>query len=207
MKLDVVRTQFGSDASNGMLFIDGVFECYTLEDEVRDVKVMHETAIPLGEYEIKYRTVGGWFTREKARYDKKFGAGWFKGMLELQDVPNFTYVLIHSGNTDESTSGCLLVGETQQDLDKGKDGFVGGSGDAYKKFYPKVRDALNAGEKVTIRYSNINLNEIIEDVAKELSNKATEDVVLTKVIDDKFDKILKELKNLRSAVFTVKNIT
>ena len=82
-----------------------------LEDEVRDVKVMHETAIPLGEYEIKYRTVGGWFTREKARYDKKFGASWFKGMLELQDVPNFTYVLIHSGNTDESTSACLLLGK------------------------------------------------------------------------------------------------
>ena len=201
MKLDVVRTQFGSDASNGMLFIDGVFECYTLEDEVKDVKVMHETAIPLGEYEIKYRTVGGWFSREKARYDKKFGAGWFKGMLELQDVPNFTYVLIHSGNTDESTSACLLLGNTQQDLDIGKDGFIGSSRLAYESFYPKVRDALDAGEKVTIRYSNINLG------AKELSNKATEDVVLTNVIDDKFDKILKELKNLRSAVFTVKNIT
>ena len=202
MKLDVVRTQFGSDASNGMLFIDGVFECYTLEDEVRDVKVMHETAIPLGEYEIKYRTVGGWFTREKARYDKKFGAGWFKGMLELQDVPNFTYVLIHSGNTDESTSACLLLGNTQQDLDMGKDGFIGSSRLAYESFYPKVRDALDAGEKVTIKYSNINLDD------KPMpSNKATEDVVLTKAIDDKFDKILKELKNLRSAVFTVKNIT
>ena len=202
MKLDVVRTQFGADATNGMLFIDGVFECYVLEDEVRDVKVMHETAIPLGEYEIKYRTVGGWFTREKARYDKKFGAGWFKGMLELQDVPNFTYVLIHSGNTDESTSACLLLGNTQQDLDMGKDGFIGSSRLAYESFYPKVRDALDAGEKVTIRYSNINLDD------KPMpSNKATEDVVLTKAIDDKFDKILKELKNLRSAVFTVKNIT
>ena len=173
-----------------------------LEDEVRDVKVMHETAIPLGEYEIKYRTVGGWFTREKARYDKKFGAGWFKGMLELQDVPNFTYVLIHSGNTDESTSACLLLGNTQQDLDMGKDGFIGSSRLAYESFYPKVRDALDAGEKVTIRYSNINLDD-----KPVPSNKATEDVVLTKVIDDKFDKILKELKNLRSAVFTVKNIT
>lgn len=202
MKLDVVRTQFGADATNGMLFIDGMFECYTLEDEIRDVKVMHETAIPLGEYEIKYRTVGGWFTREKARYDKKFGAGWFKGMLELQDVPNFTYVLIHSGNTDESTSACLLLGNTQQDLDMGKDGFIGSSRLAYESFYPKVRDALDAGEKVTIRYSNINLDD-----KPVPSNKATEDVVLTKAIDDKFDKILKELKNLRSAVFTVKNIT
>ena len=198
MKLDVVRTQFGADATNGMLFVDGVFECFTLEDQVRKgSKIMKETAIPLGEYQIKYRNIGGYDSKYRARY----GTDWHNGMLELQDVPNFTYILIHTGNTDEHTAGCLLVGETQQDLDKGKDGFVGGSGDAYKKFYPKVRDALNAGEKVTIRYSDINLG------AKEISNKATEDVVLTNVIDDKFDKILKELKNLRSAVFTVKNIT
>ena len=139
MKLDVVRTQFGADATNGLLFVDSVFEAYTLEDEIRDVKVMHETAIPLGEYEIKYRTVGGWFTREKARYDKKFGAGWFKGMLELQDVPNFTYVLIHSGNTDESTSACLLLGNTQQDLDMSKDGFIGSSRLAYESFFLRGR--------------------------------------------------------------------
>jgi hypothetical protein len=199
MKLDVVRTQFGADATNGMLFIDGVFECFTLEDQVRDgAKVMKETAIPLGEYGITLRTVGGF----DAKYTSRYGADWHKGMLWLQPDPEgFKYILIHTGNTDEHTAGCLLVGETQQDLDKGKDGFVGGSGDAYKKMYPKVRDALLAGDKVTIKYSNINLG------AKELSNKATEDVVLTNVIDDKFDKILKELKNLRSAVFTVKNIT
>ena len=198
MKLTVVRTQFGTDATNGILLINNEFECFTLEDQVREgSKVMKETAIPLGEYEIKYRNIGGYDSKYRARY----GTDWHNGMLELQDVPNFTYILIHTGNTDEHTAGCLLVGETQQDLDKGKDGFVGGSGDAYKKFYPKVRDALNAGEKVTIRYSDINLG------AKEISNKATEDVVLTNVIDDKFDKILKELKNLRSAVFTVKNIT
>ena len=201
MKLDVVRTQFGADATNSLLFIDSVFECYGLEDEIRDQKKHSETAIPLGEYEIKFRTVGGFHTRSKSRYDAKYGEGWHRGMLELQDVPNFKYILIHTGNTDEHTAGCLLVGETQQDLDKGKDGFIGGSGDAYKKLYPKVRDALLSGEKVTIKISNINLDE------KQLSNKATEDVVLTNVIDDKFDKIMKELKNLRSAVFTVKNIT
>ena len=199
MKLDVVRTQFGADATNGMLFIDGVFECFVLEDQVREgSKIMKETAIPLGEYEIKFRNVGGFATKYNSRYGVDFHGS---GMLELQDVPNFKYILIHTGNTDEHTAGCLLVGETQQDLDKGKDGFVGGSGDAYKKMYPKVRDALLAGEKVTIKYSNINLNET------KLSNKATEDVVLTNVIDDKFEKIMKELKNLRSAVFTVKNIT
>jgi hypothetical protein len=186
MKLDVVRTQFGKDATNGMLFVDGVFECFTLEDEVRDVKVMSETAIPLGEYEIKFRNVGGFDTKYKARY----GSTFHKGMLELQDVPNFKYILIHTGNTDQHTAGCLLVGETQQDLDKGKDGFIGGSGDAYKKFYPKVRDALINKEKVTIKYSNINL--------LGLSNKTTEDVVLTNTVDQKYDKIISELNIIKA---------
>ncbi len=186
MKLDVVRTQFGKDATNGMLFVDGVFECFTLEDEVRDIKVMSETAIPLGEYEIKFRNIGGFDTKYKARY----GSTFHKGMLELQDVPNFKYILIHTGNTDQHTAGCLLIGETQQDLDKGKDGFVGGSGDAYKKFYPKVRDALIAKEKVTIKYSNINLSG--------LSNKATEDVILTNTVDQKYNKIISELNIIKA---------
>ena len=189
MKLDVIRTQFGSDATNGILLIDGVFECFTLEDEVRDgQKQMGETAIPLGEYEIKFRTVGGY----DAKYQKRYGTTWHKGMLELQDVPNFKYILIHTGNTDEHTAGCLLVGETQQDLDKGKDGFIGGSGDAYKKMYPKVRDALLNGEKVTIKYSDINTND-----APKLSNKAQDDVMLTHMVDKKFDTIIKELKTLK----------
>ena len=189
MKLDVIRIQFGSDATNGILLIDGVFESFCLEDQVRDgQKQMGETAIPLGEYEIKFRTVGGY----DAKYQKKYGTTWHKGMLELQDVPNFKYILIHTGNTDEHTAGCLLVGETQQDLDRGKDGFVGGSGDAYKKMYPKVRDALLNGEKVTIKYSNINTND-----APKLSNKAQDDVMLTALVDKKFDTIIKELKTLK----------
>ncbi len=59
MKLNLVRTQFGADATNGILFINGVFECFTLEDEVRDVKVYGETAIPKGTYNIEFRKEGG----------------------------------------------------------------------------------------------------------------------------------------------------
>tara|TARA_R100000664_G_C2718777_1_gene112954 strand:+ start:152 stop:739 length:588 start_codon:yes stop_codon:yes gene_type:complete len=188
MKLDVVRTQFGKDATNGLLFVNGAFEAFTLEDEVRDKKIKSETAIPLGEYEIKLRTVGGFHSK----YTERYGSAFHKGMLELQAVPGFQYILIHTGNTDSHTAGCLLIGETQQDLDKGKDGFIGGSGDAYKKFYPKVRDALIAREKVTIKYSNINLD------SNELSNKQTDDVMLTKLVDDKFNKIIKELNALKT---------
>jgi hypothetical protein len=178
MKLDVVRTQFGKDATNGMLFIDGVFECFTLEDEVRDVKIHSETAIPLGEYEIKLRTEGGFHSKYTARYGSMH-----KGMLWLQDVPNFKWILIHTGNQDSHTAGCLLIGETQQDLDKGKDGFIGGSGDAYKKMYPKVADALLAGEKVTIKYSNINLKE------DKLSNASPPEMINASEVNNRLSDI------------------
>ena len=189
MKLTVVRTQFGADATNGLLFINGIFECFTLEDEVRDVKVHSETAIPLGEYEIKLRTVGGFH----AKYTDRYGAAFHKGMLELQDVPNFQYILIHTGNTDQHTAGCLLVGETQQDLDKGKDGFIGGSGDAYKKMYPKVLKCLLSGEKVTIEYTTI--QNLLE---KPLSNASTDDVILTRTVMDKLSEIKGELMTLNA---------
>ena len=191
MKLDVIRFQYGADATNSLLFIDGEFECYGLEDEYRDVKVMHETCIPEGEYKIELRTEGGFHSRYVAKY-----GDFHKGMLWLQDVPGFTFILIHTGNTDQHTSGCYIVGETQQDLDKGKDGFVGGSGDAYKKLYPKVRDALLAGEKVTIKYSDINFEEGKQDV----SNKATTDVVLTSMVERKMDKMLQEINNIKLIV-------
>ena len=150
MKLQVIRTQFGKDATNGLLFIDGLFECYTLEDQYQAVKVMHETCIPEGTYDIKFRKVGGFHERYSAKYQNAH-----YGMLHIQDVPNFTYILIHSGNTDEHTSGCLIVGETQQDLDVSKDGFVGSSVVAYKKMYSKVANQLLQGKEVTIEYTTI----------------------------------------------------
>ncbi len=158
MKLEVKRTQLGVDATNGELFINNVRECFTLEDEVRDgPKVYGETAVPTGEYEITLRTVGGFHTRTKKHYDNKtgFGPGWHQGMLWVRNIPGFDFILIHPGNDDSDTLGCLLVGQTQQDLDKNKDGFIGRSRDAYEALYPKVRDALLAGEKVTIKYTNL----------------------------------------------------
>lgn len=177
MKLEVVRTQFGKDATNGMLFIDGVFECYTLEDEVRDVKVYGETAIPSGEYEIKFRKVGGFHERYSARYKNTH-----YGMLELQDVPNFKYILIHSGNTDEHTAGCLLVGNTQQDLDLGKDGMIGQSRLAYERMYRKVSAEMLAGQKVTIKISDIQLDN-------QISNKSDDDNFIYPSYKEKLDQI------------------
>ena len=176
MKLTVVRTQFGTDATNGLLFIDGIFECYTLEDQYQAVKVMHETCIPEGTYDIQFRKTGGFHAKYTERYKNAH-----YGMLHIQDVPGFTYILIHTGNTDEHTSGCLIVGETQQDLDINFNGMVGSSTVAYKKLYAKVASELLQGKKVTIEYSKINLDGA--------SNKATDDVILTSTVMEKLEEI------------------
>jgi len=187
MKIDVIRFQMGKDATNGLVFIDGKFECYSLEDEYRDVKVMHETCIPEGEYDIIYRTVGGFHTKYSARYGAEH-----KGMLWLQDVPGFTYILIHSGNTDQHTSGCLIVGETQTDLDRTKDGFIGNSGDAYKKMYKKVSSALDKNEKVTIKYQNITDVLSSKTDVNSSSNKSSDEFISGKMVFEKINEL--ELK-------------
>jgi hypothetical protein len=179
MKLQVVRTQFGKDATNGLLFIDGKFECYTLEDQYQAVKVMHETCIPEGEYDIQFRKTGGFHTR----YSAKYGNSHY-GMLHIQDVPGFTYILIHSGNTDEHTSGCLIVGETQQDLDLGKDGFVGQSVKAYKAMYRKVANELLQGKKVSIEYTTIQ-----QLLKKDLNDASLTDVIVAKDVMEKLNEI------------------
>ena len=179
MKLQVIRTQFGTDATNGLLFINGIFECYTLEDQYQAVKVMHETCIPEGTYDIKFRKTGGFHAKYTERYKNAH-----YGMLHIQDVPNFTYILIHTGNTDEHTSGCLIVGETQQDLEVSKDGFIGSSAVAYKKMYAKVAGQLLQGKDVTIEYTTINnlLN-------KDVDNQAKDHTVLATTVYDKLQEI------------------
>ena len=181
MKLTVVRTQFGTDATNGLLFIDGLFECYTLEDQYQAVKVMHETCIPEGTYDIKFRKTGGFHAKYSERYMNAH-----YGMLHIQDVPNFTYILIHTGNTDEHTSGCLIVGETQQDLEISKDGFIGSSAVAYKKMYAKVANQLLQGKKVTIEYTTI--NNLLEN-KPTVDNKAKDHTVLASTVFEKLQEI------------------
>ena len=179
MKLTVVRTQFGTDATNGLLFINGIFECYTLEDQYQAVKVMHETCIPEGTYDIKFRKTGGFHAKYTERYKNAH-----YGMLHIQDVPNFTYILIHTGNTDEHTSGCLIVGETQQDLEISKDGFIGSSTTAYKKMYAKVAGQLLQGKDVSIEYTTIN-----KLLSKEVDNNAKDHVVLADTVYEKLQEI------------------
>jgi hypothetical protein len=94
MKLDLYRKPSSVNCTIGELFVDGVRECTTLEDVVRDVKILHETAIPAGTYKV--------ILTQSNR---------FKRVLPLLvDVPGFSGVRIHAGNTAADTEGCILVG-------------------------------------------------------------------------------------------------
>jgi len=122
------------------------FLCATLEDEHRDVKVKHETRIPAGRYEILLRREG----RLTQKYKKKF-PDIHNGMLWLQGVPGFEWIYIHIGNTDDDSSGCILVGQT---LDFVK-GFCGKSVAAYMDIYPLIERELSAGNQVFITVEDV----------------------------------------------------
>ncbi len=149
MKLLLRRFSTSGDDTLGILHVDDVWQCYTLEDEARTVKVFGETRIPDGIYKIILRTVGGFHKRYTKRYPDMH-----KGMLWLQDVPNFEYILIHTGNRDDDTAGCILVGSNANDntVDEGR---IGGSRDAYRKMYPAIAKAILDGEDVEIEITTI----------------------------------------------------
>tara|TARA_R110000796_G_scaffold236658_1_gene356251 strand:- start:117 stop:551 length:435 start_codon:yes stop_codon:yes gene_type:complete len=98
MELNIYRHTYNVKGDRniiGDLFIDGVFFCYTLEDEKRadGLKVYGETAIPSGTYNV-ILSVSNRFKRL---------------MPLLLDVPMFKGIRIHGGNTSKDSHGCPLV--------------------------------------------------------------------------------------------------
>lgn len=105
MKLKLIRTWYADTFTIGKLYIDGVYFADTLEDKNRDVdkngifnngekKVYGKTCIPFGTYKVILSM-----------------SSKFKKILPLLlNVPQFDGIRIHSGNTDEDSSGCILVG-------------------------------------------------------------------------------------------------
>ena len=151
MQLEVLRFNDNGNSTNGLLFDisngERVFLCYTLEDEGRQTKVYGETRIPEGEYCIGWRTTGGFNARYSARFSDIH-----MGMLEIMDVPGFTYILIHCGNSDKDTAGCLLLGDSQTNNTNLSAGFIGNSTSAYQRVYKHIAEGMESGEDVTITY-------------------------------------------------------
>lgn len=96
MKLTLKRNFKGANYTIGKLYIDGHYFCDTLEDTVRPAnkKIAGKTAIPAGNYKVI----------------KSYSPRFKKILPEILNVPNFTGVRIHAGNTAKDTNGCVLLG-------------------------------------------------------------------------------------------------
>lgn len=128
MLLRVERSWPSDTATIGLMTVDGVNECFTLEDPVRAVKIYGETAIPVGTYNVVITP------------SKRFK----RDLPLLEKVPNFEGVRIHAGNKAGDTDGCILVGTS-----KGPD-VIFESRKAFDALFAKIKAALDAGEKVTL---------------------------------------------------------
>lgn len=104
MLLTLIRKPTTKHYTEGELFLGEKKLCDTLEDRVREIrsprdKIAGYTAIPAGKYRVLWT------------YSNKFK----RYTPELQQVPWFTAIRIHAGNTPADTGGCILVGQKERD--------------------------------------------------------------------------------------------
>lgn len=142
MKLELKRIALKPNYTIGKLFINGTYYCDTIEDKVIDLnkngkfddglsKVMHQTAIPYGTFKVV------------VNYSPKFK----RELPRLLDVPYFEGILIHNGNDQNSSSGCIIVGENKAV------GKVTNSTFYMNNLTARIKDAQNKGETITITIS------------------------------------------------------
>ena len=141
MNLQLHRLNDDGSATIGVMYIDGKFQCFTLEDTYNEPKIYGKTRIPQGSYAVELRKEGGMVQRYNSKYEEH------DGMLWLKNVANFEYVYIHVGNTDDDTDGCILVGKS---CITGRTQSIGNSVIAYKELYPLIKSQIDAGYPVNI---------------------------------------------------------
>ena len=137
MKIEVNRIFKASNYTIGELSVNNNYVCDTLEDRVRPEgeKVYAETAIPTGTYTLVLS------------YSNRFK----KVMPEILNVPNFSGIRIHCGNSSKDTEGCLLVGK----WDGKTENWISDSKNSYNKLYPLLEEAFNKKENITITIKDI----------------------------------------------------
>ena len=122
MKLKLIRDLDSGNSTIGRLYCEDEFLCYTLENTWKD-NIRRQSCVPLGNYKLSLRN--------SPTFSPRYG----HHLVELVNVPNRDYILIHKGNYPKDTLGCILVGST-----KGKDA-VWSSSDTYNKIYPIISNS------------------------------------------------------------------
>ena len=145
MKLELKRTVRSQTYTSGRLYADGAYVCDTIEDTDRDLnrngifdggekKVYARTAIPNGTYRVTLEY--------SPRFSPRYGG---RKVPRLHDVPHFEGILIHTGNTADDSSGCIIVGTGNAP------GRVSGSLAAFERLLAMIERAAAAGEDISIK--------------------------------------------------------
>ncbi len=132
VQLTLPRRPPEGNSTPGNLYVDGAWECHTLEDLVRAVKIPGQTAIPAGIYSV--------IITLSSRFHRRLPL--------LLNVPEFSGVRIHAGNTAADTEGCILVGQ------RCGTGAVLSSKVALDAFLVKMEAALERGETCEMTITN-----------------------------------------------------
>ena len=129
MKLQLIRNKSSNQSTTGRLLVENHFQCWTLEDVVRPVKIAGKTAIPAGTYKV--------VITESVRFKRRLPL--------LLDVPGFTGIRIHPGNSAADTEGCILVGSSVST------DWVGGSRAAFDRLFDLLEHANPDTIEITIK--------------------------------------------------------
>lgn len=152
MRLKLIRKYKKDTYTIGQLLVDGAFFCNTLEDKdrglsqdqplavIKAAKVYGETAIPAGVYDIDMETRSPKYA--EVEWYRKLNGGY---MPTISEVPGYSRVLIHPGNTPLDTLGCVLVGENKV---KGQ---LVNSRATFARLYKLMKDAHDRGEDITLQ--------------------------------------------------------
>lgn len=149
MEIKIKRIAKRETYTIGKMYIDGVYVCDTLEDkdrglkqtmtdaEIKKIKVSNETAIPTGKYRLLLNIKSPKFG------NRQFYAQTCNGCVpRIDNVPCYSGVLIHCGNTDKDSSGCILVGENK---------VVGKVINSQKTFTKLMSQYLNPAKNIGVR--------------------------------------------------------
>lgn len=154
MKITVKRIARRETYTIGRMYVDGVRFCDTIEDkdrglkqsmslsEIRKKKIQDKTAIPAGTYEVSMHKPSPLYCK-KAEKDS-FYRPFCNNMPRIEEVPGYSGILIHPGTDQDSTSGCLIVGENTIV------GKVTNSRTTFKRLHAILMEAHKRGEKITI---------------------------------------------------------
>lgn len=152
LQLMLLRYVDDGQTTLGMLFVDNRYFSMTLEDTYHETKIKGQTRIPAGTYEIRFQSA---LTDLTKKYRERF-PDWFTNHIELQNVPGYVGIYIHSGGNHKHTEGCLLVSDAYTLGAEGPAFKISDSNETFRKLYLRLSAALTQEQRVRITIKDEN---------------------------------------------------